>query len=120
YAAAKLFKGGIGTNNIEPNARLCMASAVTGFMTTFASDEPMGCYDDLDLADTFFLWGANMAEGHPVLFSRMIDNRLKNRDVRIIDFATRLTRTSQMADQYVKFTPQSALAILNGIAHVII
>ena len=62
YAASKLFKGGIGTNNIEVNARLCMASAVTGFMTTFASDEPMGCYDDLDLGDTFFLWGANMAE----------------------------------------------------------
>ena len=120
YAASKLFKGGIGTNNIEVNARLCMASAVTGFMTSFASDEPMGCYDDLDLGDTFFLWGANMAECHPVLFSRMIDNRLKNKDVRIIDIATRHTRTSQMADQYVKFIPQSDLAILNCIAHVII
>jgi len=120
YAASKLFKGGIGTNNVEVNARLCMASAVTGFMTSFASDEPMGCYDDLDLGDTFFLWGANMAECHPVLFSRLIDNRLKNKDVRIIDIATRHTRTSQMADQYVKFVPQSDLALLNGIAHVII
>ena len=120
YAASKLFKGGIGTNNVEVNARLCMASAVTGFMTSFASDEPMGCYDDLDLGDTFFLWGANMAECHPVLFSRLIDNRLKNKDVRIIDIAPRHTRTSQMADQYVKFVPQSDLALLNGIAHVII
>ena len=101
YAAAKLFKGGIGTNNVEPNARLCMASAVTGFMSTFASDEPMGCYDDLDLGDTFFLWGANMAECHPVLFSRLIDNRLKNPKVKIIDLATRRTRTTQMADMYV-------------------
>ena len=120
YAACKLFKGGIGTNNIEPNARLCMASAVTGFMTTFASDEPMGCYDDLDLGDTYFLWGANMAECHPVLFSRLIDNRLKNPKVKIIDFGTRHTRTSQMADQYIKFNPQTDLALLNGIAHVII
>ncbi|KAA0892056.1 molybdopterin-dependent oxidoreductase [Oryzomonas rubra] len=120
YAASKLFKGGIGTNNIEPNARLCMASAVTGLMTTFASDEPMGCYDDLDLGDTYFLWGANMAECHPILFSRMIDNRLKNPKVRIIDFATRHTRTSQMADQYVRFAPQTDLALLNAIAHVII
>jgi nitrate reductase NapA len=120
YAASKLFKGGIGTNNVEPNARLCMASAVTGFMTTFASDEPMGCYDDLDLGDTYFLWGANMAECHPILFSRMIDNRLKNPKVKIIDFGTRHTRTSQMADQYVKFNPQTDLALLNAIAHVII
>jgi nitrate reductase NapA len=120
YAAAKLFKGGIGTNNIEPNARFCMASAVTGFMTTFASDEPMGCYDDLDLGDTYFLWGANMAECHPVLFSRLIDNRLKNPKVKIIDFGTRHTRTSQMADQYIRFNPQSDLALLNGIAHIIV
>jgi nitrate reductase (cytochrome) len=120
YAASKLFKGGIGTNNVEPNARLCMASAVTGFMSTFASDEPMGCYDDLDLGDTFFLWGANMAECHPVLFSRLIDNRLKNPRVKIIDIATRRTRTSQMADMYVRFNPQSDLALLNGIAHIIV
>ena len=120
YAASKLFKGGIGTNNVECNARLCMASAVTGFMTTFGSDEPMGCYDDLDLGDTYFLWGANMAECHPVLFSRIIDNRLKNPDVKIIDFATRRTRTSQMADQYIKFNPQTDLAIMNGLAHVIV
>lgn len=120
YAAAKLFKGGIGTNNIEPNARLCMASAVTGFMTTFASDEPMGCYDDLDLGDTYFLWGANMAECHPVLFSRLIDNRLKNPKVKIIDFGTRHTRTSQMADKYIRFNPQTDLALLNAIAHIIV
>ncbi|HYS43763.1 MAG TPA: molybdopterin-dependent oxidoreductase, partial [Geobacteraceae bacterium] len=120
YAAAKLMKAGIGTNNIEPNARLCMASAVAGFMTTFGSDEPMGCYDDLDLGDTFFLWGANMAEAHPVLFSRLIDNKLKNPKVKIIDLGTRHTRTSQMADMFVSFKPQTDLAILNGIAHVIV
>ena len=78
YVASKLMKGGIGTNNLEPNARLCMASAVVGFMNTFGSDEPMGCYDDLDLGDTYILWGANMAEAHPVLFSRLIDNKLKH------------------------------------------
>ncbi|MCM0082658.1 molybdopterin-dependent oxidoreductase [Geomonas sp. Red32] len=120
YAASKLFKAGIGTNNIEVNARLCMASAVTGFMTTFASDEPMGCFDDFDLGDTFFLWGANMAECHPVLFSRILDNKRNNPAVKIIDFATRKTRTSQMADRYVPFAPQTDLALLNAFAHVIV
>lgn len=120
YTAVKLFKGGIGTNNVEPNARLCMASAVVGFMNTFGSDEPMGCYDDLDLGDTFILWGANMAEAHPVLFSRLIDNKLKNKQVRIIDIATRRTRTTQMADEYIPMHPQGDLAALNAIAHVIL
>ena len=43
YAAAKLFKAGFRSNNLDPNARHCMASAVTGFMRTFGIDEPMGC-----------------------------------------------------------------------------
>jgi hypothetical protein len=47
YAAAKLFKAGFRSNNIDPNARHCMASAVAGFMRTFGIDEPMGCYDDM-------------------------------------------------------------------------
>jgi nitrate reductase NapA len=77
YVASKLFKGAIGTNNVEANARLCMASAVTGFLSIFGLDEPMGCYEDIDHADVFVLWGNNMAEIHPVLFSRVLDQRLK-------------------------------------------
>ena len=57
YAAAKLMKAGFRTNNIDPNARHCMASAVAGFMRTFGMDEPMGCYDDIEQADAFVLWG---------------------------------------------------------------
>ena len=65
YAANKLFKAGFRSNNIDPNARHCMASAVAGFMRTFGIDEPMGCYDDCEHADAFVLWGSNMAEMHP-------------------------------------------------------
>jgi nitrate reductase NapA len=120
YTAVKLFKGGIGTNNVEPNARLCMASAVVGFMNTFGSDEPMGCYDDLDMGDTYILWGANMAECHPVLFSRLIDNKLKHPKVKLIDIATRRTRTTQMADDYIPMRPHGDLAAINAIIHVIL
>jgi nitrate reductase NapA len=40
YVASKFMKGCVGTNNLEANARLCMASAVTGFLTSFGMDEP--------------------------------------------------------------------------------
>ncbi len=82
YVASKLFKGCLGTNNVEANARLCMASAVTGFMTSFGIDEPMGCYEDIDHANVFITWGNNMAEMHPVLFSRMLASRKEGTDVR--------------------------------------
>ena len=116
YVASKLFRAGIGTNNVEANARLCMASAVTGFTTTFGLDEPMGCYEDIDNADVFVLWGNNMAEMHPVLFSRLLDRRLKQPHVKIIDLATRTTRTSQAADRSILFKPQTDLAVANAIA----
>ncbi|HEY3442845.1 MAG TPA: molybdopterin-dependent oxidoreductase [Paludibaculum sp.] len=120
YVASKLFKGGIGTNNVEANARLCMSSAVTGFMTSFGLDEPMGCYDDIDHADVFVLWGNNMAEMHPVLFSRMLERRVTNSSIKIIDLATRWTRTSMAADRSILFKPQTDLAIANAICHELI
>jgi nitrate reductase (cytochrome) len=120
YAASKLFKGGLGTNNVEANARLCMSSAVTGFMTTFGQDEPPGCYEDIDHADDFVLWGNNMSEMHPVLFSRMLKERENRPGVRIIDLATRTTRTSYAADRSLIFTPQADLAIANAICHEIV
>ncbi len=120
YVASKLFKGAIGTNNLEANARLCMSSAVTGFMTSFGLDEPMGCYQDIDHADVFVLWGNNMAEMHPVLFSRMLDRRLKDPKVRIIDLATRTTRTSYAADRSLLFVPQTDLAVANAICYELV
>ncbi len=120
YVATKLFKGAIGTNNLEANARLCMASAVTGFITGFGMDEPMGCYDDIDHADVFVLWGNNMAEMHPVLFSRMLDQRLKRKDIKIIDLATRTTRTSAASDRSIIFAPQTDLAVANAICYEIV
>jgi nitrate reductase (cytochrome) len=120
YVASKLFKGALGTNNLEANARLCMSSAVTGFMTSFGMDEPMGCYEDIDHADVFVLWGANMAEMHPVLFSRMIERRRASPGTRIIDLATRTTRTSYASDRALLFNPQTDLAIANAICHEIV
>ena len=120
YAASKWFRGGLGSNNVEPNARLCMASAVTGFMTQFQSDEPMGCYEDFEVGDDFVMWGNNMAEMHPVLFSRILESKRNKPGVRIIDIATRRTPTSDYADMYVEFTPGSDLALANGILHLLI
>ncbi|WMJ73598.1 molybdopterin-dependent oxidoreductase [Cytophagaceae bacterium ABcell3] len=120
YVASKFMRAGIGSNNIEANARLCMASAVTGFMTTFGKDEPMGCYEDIDHADVFVLWGNNMSEMHPVLFSRMLDQKQKRKNVRIIDLTTRKTRTSAASDKVMYFNPQTDLAIANAICYELV
>ena len=120
YVASKLFKGCLGTNNLEANARICMASAAAGFYTTFGIDEPMGCYADMEQADVFVLWGNNMAEMHPVLFSRLLERRRRSPHVKIIDLCTRRTRTSRLSDHTYIFAPHTDLAIANAICHEIL
>ncbi|MDV2858437.1 nitrate reductase catalytic subunit NapA [Oceanimonas sp. CAM02] len=120
YAAAKLFKAGFRSNNLDPNARHCMASAVAGFMRTFGMDEPMGCYDDIEATDSFVLWGSNMAEMHPILWSRLTDRRLSAPHVRVHVLSTYEHRSFELADNGMVFKPQTDLAILNYIAHYII
>ncbi|MCG6867672.1 MAG: nitrate reductase catalytic subunit NapA [Gammaproteobacteria bacterium] len=120
YASAKLMKGGFRSNNIDPNARHCMASAVAGFIQTFGIDEPAGNYDDIEHTDAAILWGANMAEMHPILWARVSDRRLSNDDVRIVNLSTYRNRCSDIADLEIIFKPNTDLAIQNYIAREIV
>lgn len=120
YFMNKLFKGGLGTNNIDGNPRLCMASAAVGYVTTFGKDEPMGAYDDIYHADCFFIIGSNMAECHPVIFRLINERKQKAKDVKIIMVDPRKTLSARIADLHMSFIPGTDLAILNAMAHVII
>ena len=120
YAASKLMRAGFRSNNLDPNARHCMASAATAFIRTFGIDEPMGCYDDFEAADAFVLWGSNMAEMHPILWTRLTDRRLSHPHVKVAVLSTFTHRSSDLADIPIVFRPGTDLAILNYIAHHII
>lgn len=120
YVASKLFKGGLGTNNVETSARLYSAAAAEGLRTTYGLDGAIGCYEDIDHADVFVLWDVNLAETDPVLFSRMLDRRRRDSAVLIIDLATRTTRTSYAADHSLLHAPRTSLAIANAICHEIV
>lgn len=120
YAAVKLMKAGFRSNNLDPNARHCMASAVAGFMRTFGMDEPAGCYDDIEHADAFVLWGSNMAEMHPILWTRVTDRRLSSPNTKVAVMSVYEHRSFELSDLSIIFEPQTDLAILNYIAHYII
>ena len=120
YCASKMIKAGFRSNNIDPNARLCMASAVVGFYQTFGVDEPANVYDDIEKCDTMVLWGNNMAEAHPVLWSRVTDRKLTHKPTRIINLTTHTNLSSGMADLEIIFKPNADLAILNYVAREIV
>ena len=120
YVANKLFKGHIGTNNVEGNPRLCMASAVGGYLTSFGADEPVGSYDDIDKCDLFFIIGSNTSEAHPVLYDRIVQRKRKNRNVKVVIIDPRKTPTNKIADLHLQVIPGYDLAIVNAIAKILI
>ncbi|MCA8959526.1 MAG: nitrate reductase [Planctomycetes bacterium] len=120
YLANRIFKGGIGTNNVEGNPRLCMASAVGGYVTTFGKDEPMGCYDDIDHAKVFFLVGSNTAECHPVIFDQILARKQSGREALVISLDPRKSPIQSVADIHLDPLPGFDLAVLHAMAYVII
>ncbi|QIZ76478.1 nitrate reductase catalytic subunit NapA [Ferrimonas lipolytica] len=120
YAALKLMKAGFRSNNLEPNARHCMASAAVGLLRSFGIDEPMGCYDDFEHADDFVLSGSNAAEMHPVLWQRLVARHLSNPNGRVHVLSTYTNRSFDLNDNNMVMKPQSDLVILNYIANYII
>lgn len=120
YLANRLFKGGIGTNNVEGNPRLCMASAVGGYVTTYGKDEPMGSYDDIDHAKVFFLVGSNTAECHPVIFDRILVRKESRRDVLVIVLDPRKSPVCSVADVHLNPVPGYDLPVMHAMAHVIV
>ncbi|MFW6358176.1 MAG: molybdopterin oxidoreductase family protein [Chroococcales cyanobacterium] len=119
YLAQKLLKGCLGTNNFDANSRLCMSSAVAGYIQSFGSDGPPCCYEDLELTDCAFLIGTNTAECHPIIFNRLRVHHKKNRKVKMIVVDPRRTQTAEAADLHLAIKPGTDIDLLNGIAHLL-
>ena len=116
YTLGKLVQLGFGTNNYDGNTTLCMASAVSGYKISFGSDGPPGAYEDLEKADVILLIGANLADNHPILCQYLEANR----GATVIVADPRVSKTAMMADLHLPLKPRSDLALLHGIAHILI
>ena len=119
YVFNKLAKGFIGTNNVDANSRLCMASAASAYKMAFGSDGPPTCYDDIEHAECFLVVGANMADCHPVLWQR-VKRRLSRKRVRVIVVDPRRTPTAAGAHLHLAIRPGTDVALLNAMLHVMI
>jgi assimilatory nitrate reductase catalytic subunit len=94
-----------------------MASAVAGYKLSFGTDGPPGCYEDFDHADVVVLWGANIADNHPLLAPRVLSGR-REQTVVVVD--PRVTKSAMVADLHVPVRPRGDIALLNGILRVLV
>jgi ferredoxin-nitrate reductase len=121
YLAQKLLKGALGTNNFDANSRLCMSSAVAGYTRSLGSDGPPCCYEDLDQCAVAVLIGTNTAECHPVLFQRLLKRKKRDpKGLTIVVVDPRATDTSRIADHHLAIAPGTDLALLHGLARLIV
>lgn len=120
YLANKLVKGFLGTNNIDTNSRLCMSSAVAGYIKMLGEDSVPICYEDIELADCFFIAGANPAWCHPILFRRIEEHKANNPDVKIVVADPRKTQTCSLADLHLPLNPGTDVYLFRAIARILI
>ncbi len=119
YVINKFVKGFIGTNNIDANSRLCMASAVMGYKMAFGSDGPPGSYEDIDDADAFVFAGSNAAWAHPVLFKRVLNRKKEYPEAKIIVIDPVYTATAEKADIWVDIKPGTDTVLFNSILYLL-
>jgi len=115
YLVNKLVKGFLKTNNIDTNSRLCMSSAVVGYKKTFGEDSVPISYDDIELAETFLITGANPAWCHPILFRRLEQHKEKNPKVKIIVIDPRRTDSAALADLHLQIIPGTDIILYHAI-----
>ncbi len=120
YVINKLIKGFIGSNNIDTNSRLCMSSAVMGYKMALGEDSVPVCYDDIELADCFFVAGANPAWCHPIIWRRVEAHKAANPNVKIIVADPRVTDTCSIADLHLQLNPGTDIILNHAIGRLLI
>jgi len=120
YVINKLMKGFIGSNNVDSNSRLCMSSAVAAYKKALGEDAVPVNYSDIELADCFFVTGANPAWCHPILWRRVEAHKAANPHVKIIVSDPRQTDTAALADCYLPIRPGTDITLHHAIGRILI
>jgi anaerobic selenocysteine-containing dehydrogenase len=120
YTLGLIAHGGIGTNHVDGNTRLCTATAAAALKETFASDGQPGSYTDVDHADVIALYGHNMAETQTVLWSRVLDRLAGPNPPAIVCVDPRLTPVARVATVHLAPRPGTNVALMNALLHEII
>ena len=117
YAANKLAKGFIGTNNVDSNSRLCMSSAVSAYTGALGSDGPPASYADIEHCDHMLVLGSNTSACHPIVWSRMRRRQQEGATITVVD--PRCTPTAEGADRHLQVRPGADLPLLSAMLHVL-
>ncbi|WMY78079.1 nitrate reductase [Citricoccus sp. I39-566] len=120
YTLGLIAHGGLGTNHVDGNTRLCTATAAAALKESFACDGQPGSYTDIDHADVIALYGHNMAETQSVLWMRILDRLAGPNPPQLICVDPRPTQVARHAAVHLAPKPGTNVALMNGLLHELI
>ena len=120
YTLALIVHGGLGSNHLDGNTRLCTATAAAALKESFANDGQPGSYTDVDSADVICLYGHNVAETQTVLWTRMLDRLAGPNPPALVCVDPRRTPVARAATVHLAPKPGTNVALMNGLLHEII
>ncbi|MDK3257654.1 molybdopterin oxidoreductase family protein [Blastococcus capsensis] len=120
YTLGLIAHGGIGTNHVDGNTRLCTATAAAALKETFACDGQPGSYTDIDSADVIALYGHNMAETQTVLWTRVLDRLAGPNPPKVICVDPRATPVARAATVHLAPRPGTNVMLMNALIREII
>ncbi|WP_214415344.1 molybdopterin oxidoreductase family protein [Sphaerisporangium fuscum] len=120
YTLALVAHGGIGTNHVDGNTRLCTATAAAALKESFGCDGQPASYTDIDHADVIVLYGHNMAETQTVLWTRVLDRLAGPNPPALVCVDPRRTPVARAATVHLANRPGTNVALMNGLLHEIL
>ncbi|WP_119156600.1 formate dehydrogenase subunit alpha [Caldimonas tepidiphila] len=118
YLFQKLVRTGFGSNNVDHCTRLCHASSVAALLEGIGSGAVSNPVMDVLKAEVVIVIGANPSVNHPVA-SSWIKNAVK-RGTKLVVCDPRRTDLSRLAWKHLAFKPDTDVAMLNAMMHVIV
>jgi anaerobic selenocysteine-containing dehydrogenase len=115
YTLGLIAHGGIGTNHVDGNTRLCTATAAAALKESFACDGQPGSYTDIDHADVICLYGHNMAETQTVLWTRILDRIAGQNPPAIVCVDPRKTPVADHAAVHLAPRPGTNVMLMNAL-----
>jgi formate dehydrogenase major subunit len=118
YLLQKLVRTGFGSNNVDHCTRLCHASSVVALLEGIGSGAVSNPVMDVMKADVVVIIGANPTVNHPVA-ATWIKNAMKN-GTKLVVLDPRRSDLARSADKFLQFKPDTDVALLNAMMHVIV
>ena len=118
YLFQKLVRTGFGSNNVDHCTRLCHASSVAALLEGVGSGAVSNQVNDVQHSEMIFVIGSNPTANHPVAATWM--KNASKLGAKIVLADPRITDIGKHAWRTLQFKPDTDVAMLNAMIHVVI